>query len=138
MIINGEVVSDEVAKELIETFVNRGSGLLSAQPKIDLETYLNISRQIHSELEQFGKKWLNRVDKLAYKEILDLIENEIDMYPYIKAYNCIQRCRNMIEVSENMFNGFNMDNNLSWQEKMCAIHQYMMINRYIDVEVEIK
>lgn len=136
MIIKGEVASDEVAKKMIE-LATCGSGLLSMQPKMDLGAYLNISRQIHSELEQFGKRWFSRIDKLTYKEILGLIEAEIDKYPYIKAYNCIQRCKNMTEVSKAMFGKVDTGANSTWSEKISVIHQFMMINRYIDKEVEV-
>ena len=124
-VIIGEVASDEVARKMIELVT------VSKQVPVanmSLEQYLQVSRSINDELLKFSARWIKFQDKLTTDSIVELIEQELDLYPTIKKYECTQRYKDSCSLSKVLST---MGQELTWYQKINVIWQGMVPNRYM-------
>lgn len=85
--IKGELITDEVVEKMLA--ISRRP--LDIRPTMELNDYLQLSVSINDEIRQFGARWLNHYESMSCNEIVGVMESEIDNYPTIKSYDCIQR-----------------------------------------------
>lgn len=81
----GEIPDNKFGKWLYDSVVMAAQ--LTKPPKMSLEELIEAARGIDSEINMFEARWVDKVDKLTYKDVVNLIFAEIDRYPTIKKYN---------------------------------------------------